>query len=363
MASRFVRFFRSSPLLSRSVAVFSASVGSGYLLYHLTIDKRIPIRMHAAQKVDSNRSSRFNFIAEVAELASPGVVLLETYKQRFGRTFRLGSGSGFLISPEGSMLTNAHVVSQSNQIRVRLQDGSTYDATIEAIDPVIDLALLKITSKSRGGKMFNYVQLGSSSDLRVGEWVVAIGSPMSLANTVTAGIVSTVGRASEELGLTVNMEYVQTDAAITVGNSGGPLVNLDGKVIGINTITSVPGFSFAIPIDRAKEFIICKQEGRQRRYFGVSVLSLNRSLTNELRLRIRDFPDVISGVLISQITEGSPAHRAGLNAGDIILEVNSKKITKGHEFVKFIQTSNSFCLKIQRGSTVFLIDVTIEAVL
>ena len=217
MTSRLLRLvFRATPQLRRIGAATIVSTGTAYLLYNGLLGRQVPIGVHAAEGATTPpKRNQFNFIAETAERASPSVVYIETYQRHFGRPIRVGSGSGFLITPNGSILTNAHVVSKSSDISVRLHDGSTYAGTIEAIDSLRDLALVRIEPKSN--ETFPHVVLGSSRDVRVGEWVVAIGSPMSLTNTVTAGIVSTVGRASEELGLgRRDVEYVQTDAAITV---------------------------------------------------------------------------------------------------------------------------------------------------
>ncbi|XP_067591091.1 serine protease HTRA3 isoform X2 [Pseudorca crassidens] len=203
---------------------------------------------------------KFNFIADVVEKIAPAVVHIELFLRHplFGRNVPLSSGSGFIMSEAGLIVTNAHVVSSTNtvsgrqQLKVQLQNGDTYEATIKDIDKKSDIATIKIHPK----KKLPALLLGHSADLRPGEFVVAIGSPFALQNTVTTGIVSTAQRDGRELGLRdSDMDYIQTDAIINYGNSGGPLVNLDGEVIGINTLKVAAGISFAIPSDRITRFL------------------------------------------------------------------------------------------------------------
>nr|XP_044623829.1 serine protease HTRA3 isoform X2 [Equus asinus] len=203
---------------------------------------------------------KFNFIADVVEKIAPAVVHIELFLRHplFGRNVPLSSGSGFIMSEAGLIVTNAHVVSSTNsvsgrqQLKVQLQNGDTYEATIQDIDKKSDIATIKIHPK----KKLPALLLGHSGDLRPGEFVVAIGSPFALQNTVTTGIVSTAQRDGKELGLRdSDMDYIQTDATINYGNSGGPLVNLDGEVIGINTLKVAAGISFAIPSDRITRFL------------------------------------------------------------------------------------------------------------
>ncbi|XP_065454461.1 serine protease HTRA2, mitochondrial isoform X3 [Chrysemys picta bellii] len=248
----------------------------------------------------------FNFIADVVEKTAPALVYIEILGRHpfSGREVPISNGSGFVVSPDGLIVTNAHVVANRRRLRVKLASGELYDAVVREVDQVADIATIKINPK----QPLPTLPLGRSSEVRQGEFVVAMGSPFALQNTITSGIVSSAQRGSQELGLAdSNMEYIQTDAAIDFGNSGGPLVNLDGEVIGVNTMKVTSGISFAIPSDRLREFL---QKGEQRksswfgstevkrRYIGIVMLTLTPSILAELKLRDSSFPDVSYGVLI-----------------------------------------------------------------
>lgn len=225
-----------------------------------------------------------------------------------------GKGSGFIISKEGYVLTNEHVVSGANKVTVSLPDGRKYDATVVGKDKVNDLAVLKIP-----GENLPVVELGDSSTLEPGQWVLAIGNPYGLKDTVTAGIISGLGRSLDGEG-----GFIQTDAAINPGNSGGPLVDLNGRVIGINTaiIQSAQGIGFAVPINTAKDVLdIMITEGYvPRSWLGVTLAELNKDLAAQLNV----MPG--RGVVVYEVYSNSPAQKAGLRAGDIILTIDGKEI-------------------------------------
>lgn len=244
------------------------------------------------------------------------------------REFRQRSlGSGFIIDKAGFVVTNNHVVEDADEIRVILKDGKEFDAEIVGRDPNTDLALIKIKSE----KDLPVLELGSSADLKVGQWVVAIGSPFGLEHTVTAGIVSAKGRV---IGSGPYDDFIQTDASINPGNSGGPLINLEGEVVGINTaiIAGGQGIGFAIPIDLARGVIEqLKQSGQVTRgWLGVAIQNLSRELADYYGAGDR------KGVLVTEVFPDDPADRAGIRSGDIILEVNGQRVETSRDLTRLI---------------------------
>jgi serine protease Do len=227
-------------------------------------------------------------------------------------------GSGFIISGDGFILTNNHVVENATEITVTLEEGDTYTATVIGTDPKTDLALIKIEA----GKTLPSVILGDSDDLEVGEWVIAIGNPFGLSETVTAGIVSAKGRV---IGSGPYDDFIQTDASINPGNSGGPLFNIEGEVVGINTaiINQGQGIGFAIPVNMAKDLLPQLKKGKVvRGWLGVVIQEITPELAESFGLPETD------GALISDIEPGSPADKAGLKKGDVILKFNGEVITE-----------------------------------
>lgn len=318
-------------------------------------------------KPDSPRY-KYNFIADVVEKSTPAVVYIEIVGRHpfSGREVPVSNGSGFIISSDGLIVTNAHVVANKRGVRVKLTNGDVYNATVQDVDPVADIATIKITSRNP----LPTLTLGRSSDVRQGEFVVAMGSPFSLRNTITSGIVSSAQRGSEELGLSKsNMDYIQTDAAIDFGNSGGPLINLDGEVIGINTMKVTAGISFAIPSDRLRLFLDQAQKKKsswfgesesKRRYIGVMMLTLTPSIIAELKLRDPSFPDVSHGILIHRVIMGSPAYRAGMLPGDVVVEINGVKVHTSEEIYQAVRNSNQITMVVQRGRELLRLEMTPE---
>lgn len=311
---------------------------------------------------------KYNFIADVVEKSTPAVVYIEIVgRQPFsGREVAVSNGSGFIISSDGLIVTNAHVVANKRGVRVKLTNGETYQATVQDVDPVADIATIKISAKNP----LPTLTLGRSSDVRQGEFVVAMGSPFALRNTITSGIVSSAHRGSKELGLSnSNMDYIQTDAAIDFGNSGGPLINLDGEVIGINTMKVTAGISFAIPADRLKLFLdqAAKRKSswlggseNKRRYIGVMMLTLTKSIIAELKMRDPMFPEVSHGILIHRVILGSPANRAGMLPGDIVLEINGTKVSTSEEIYQAVHSSDKITMVVQRGNDLLKLHMTPE---
>ena len=227
-------------------------------------------------------------------------------------------GSGFIISSDGYIFTNNHVVERADNIRIKLADGKEYDAEIKGQDANTDVALLKINPAASS---LPVVRIGNSDKLRVGDSVFAIGNPFGLEQTVTAGIVSAKGRV---IGSGPYDNFIQTDASINPGNSGGPLFSLDGDVVGINTaiVARGQGIGFAIPINTAKEMLEdLKTKGRVTRgWLGVAVQDVTREIAEGFKLKD------IRGALVSDVIKGEPAEKAGINPGDIIITVDGRKI-------------------------------------
>jgi len=232
---------------------------------------------------------------------------------------RTAQGSGFIISSDGYILTNNHVVDGAEKVEVELTDGRTFTAEIKGTEPESDVAVLQIDAND-----LPYLELANSDNLEVGEWVLAIGNPLGLSHTVTAGIVSAKGRAG--FGLADLENFIQTDAAINFGNSGGPLINLDGKVVGMNTAiagsTGNIGIGFAIPINMARYAYeqIVESGTVERGLLGVKPQNLDPD--NAEIFGLKD----TKGVLIPQVYEGSAADKAGLTHNDVILEVNGQPV-------------------------------------
>ena len=239
----------------------------------------------------------------------------EKYKQT-------GLGSGFIISKEGYILTNHHVVGEADKIVVTLKDGREFEAKVIGSDPKSDVALIQI----KGAKDLPVLPLGDSESLEIGEWVMAVGNPFGLSQTLTVGVVSAKGRTS--VGITDYEDFIQTDAAINPGNSGGPLINMRGEAIGINSAIfsksgGYMGIGFAIPINMVKmikEQLIAHGKV-DRGYLGIGIQDLSRELLESFGLDADT-----EGVLISQVYEDSPAEKHGLKRGDVLIQMNGRPV-------------------------------------
>jgi serine protease Do len=343
------------------------------------------------EKTNSNEqisNSRQNGITKAVASVSPAVVGINVievreyqnpwgqmfgndpfFRQFFGdQTYRQevkGLGSGFIISDDGYILTNDHVAGNATKIEVILTNGEKYNAKLVGTDLVSDIALLKIE-----GKNFPFAKLGNSSEIIIGEWVIALGNPFGLFEisdkpTVTVGVISAIDMNLRAEQGRYYRGMIQTDAAINSGNSGGPLVNSLGEVIGINSVIFTPnqgniGLGFAIPINRVKTIMNeLKKSGKIERNFwtGLDVQNIDRHIARYFKL------DKTDGVIVTDVKPRSPADRAGFEVGDVISEVNGDKISD-EESIKsvfsYAQAGQIMHIKIYREKKYFDIDLKLE---
>lgn len=348
--------------------VAGASFLAGAIFFALTFgfmqksSAEVPQIKQTEAHADTAKTERLNF-APLVKKVKPTVVkvvsesIRESRRSVFGDDFFdrflrsprrnekvSGVGSGFIISKDGFIITNNHVVKGAIKVTITTFDEKKYVAKIIGTDPKTDLALLKIT-----GKDHPFISLGDSDAIEIGEWVLAIGNPLGQDLTVTAGIISAKGR---RLGATAYEDYLQTDASINRGNSGGPLINTIGKVVGINSVIIAPsggnvGIGFAIPSNMAKKVIgDIKSKGRViRGWLGVSIRELNKDEAKQF-----DYP--MAGLLISQVDENSPAQKAGLKRNDFIIKMNNGRIKSGSDLrlkIANLNPGDVVSLTIYRG--------------
>jgi len=263
-------------------------------------------------------------VVTAAERVSPAVVKIEVAQRvntRRGERETHGGGSGFIFAPDGLILTNSHVVHGASRVEVSLNDGRHFPATIIGDDPATDLAVIRID-----GSGLIAAPLGNSQHLRVGQLVIAIGNPYGFQYTVTAGVVSALGRSLRSQSGRLIDDVIQTDAALNPGNSGGPLVTSDGRVVGVNTATIMmaQGLCFAIGINTA-QFVASRllRDGRVRRSY-IGVIAQNVPLNRRI-VRFHDLPEQ-TGVMVNSVESNSPAQHAGVRDGDIMVALNGKPI-------------------------------------
>lgn len=275
-----------------------------------------------------------------------------------------GQGSGFITDKGGIILTNAHVVSKADKVTVTLKDGREFAGQVTGTDEVTDLAVVKIDPE---GQELPVAPLGSSSELRVGDWAIAVGNPVGLNNTVTLGIISTLSRSSAQVGIPdKRVDFLQTDAAINPGNSGGPLLNEQGEVIGINTAIrpDANGIGFAIPIDKAKSLkdILAAGQRVPHPYIGVQMLTLTPEIAQENNQNPNSyfFVPEIEGVLVVRVMQNTPAEKAGIRRGDVIVSVDGQKITDASQLQSLVENSQinqNLQFKVQRGDRTIQLSV------
>jgi serine protease Do len=326
----------------------------------------------ATSAAQADQARRRNEVVEVVQKVSPAVVyigteqeaaspfrgrrsLLEEFFDGSGRRERVqGLGSGVIIDPGGTIVTNDHVIRGASAIHVVLADGRELEAEVIGSDAANDLAVLKVSSK----QPLPAAKLGTSSDLMIGETVVAIGSPFGLSKTVTSGVLSATGRTFKADGRTYN-DFLQTDAAINPGNSGGPLLNVDGDIIGINTaiFASAQGIGFAIPADKVRRIVEeLTRFGKVRpAWVGIETQNLPPPYAAQLGW------DKTYGALVSEVEPGSPADKAGVRRGDVLAEMGGSRIADAEDFdtrVRGYPARSGFPLVIFREGSARTLEVT-----
>ncbi len=332
------------------------------ILFTIIVMGLLTLPVMAKTNQNTTRMIPISF-AELAKQAKPAVVNIQTvkniegggrvFKHFFGQPFggnkdpledffapffnqqpqnrkESSLGSGFIISDDGYIVTNNHVIKNADQVKVILHDKTEYEASVIGTDPMTDLALIKIKAKN-----LKHLKFGSSHKTEVGSWVVAIGSPFGLEQTVTAGIVSAKGRI---IGSGPYDDFIQTDASINPGNSGGPLLNLQGEVIGINTaiVKSGQGIGFAIPSDLATGIIdqLTEQKTVSRGWMGVAMQNVTQELAEYYGIK------QTKGVYVAKVFEGDPADKAGIKIGDVIFFINDKPIESTRDLSMIIGSSS-----------------------
>jgi Do/DeqQ family serine protease len=260
-------------------------------------------------------------------------------------------GSGFIISPDGYIVTNDHVIRNADEINVKLYDKRTFKAKVVGRDPKTDIAVIKINADN-----LKYLKLGDSNKIKIGQWAIAVGNPFGLNGTLTVGVISATGRSN--LGIETYEDFIQTDASINPGNSGGPLLNIYGEVIGINTaiVASGQGIGFAIPASMAKNIVdqIINKGTIERSWLGVGIQKLTPELAESMGIK------KVEGILVNRVYENSPAERAGIKEGDVILECNGTKLEAPSDLQKIVISvpiGSTLTLKILRENKIITVTV------
>ena len=370
-----------------------ASCSFGYLAAKEQLPANIaPATAQIANSGNVLAGVNTNFITQVVDKVGPAVVRINAsttvvarpsgeddfedpfFKRFFGdrmpqrgrsadREVKQGTGSGFIINNNGQIITNAHVVAGATKVTVTLKDGRTIAGKVKGIDRVTDVAVIEIDQKN-----LPTIQIGNSERIKPGEWAIAIGNPLGLDNTVTAGIISATGRTSAEIGAAdKRVNYIQTDAAINPGNSGGPLLNAMGQAIGMNTaiLRGTQGLGFAIPINTAIRIAnqLIATGKVEHPFLGIQMINLTPQLKEEINsdptanLKI----DVDKGTLIARVVKSSPAANAGMKSGDIIQTVNGKTVQNSNEVQQVVETTkigSSVKIQVRRNGQTVNLNVT-----
>ncbi len=350
-----------SPKLFRQIITHSATLVVGVLLTIGTVKALRLFSTSSAQNTQNPQNPALaqssipvpitadSFVASAVATTGPAVVRIDT-EQIVNRSINpffaspelvTGQGSGFITDSNGIILTNAHVVKNTNQVKVTLKDGRVFSGIVKGYDELTDLAVVKIEPDEKG---LPVAPLGDSDQVQVGDWAIAVGNPVGLNNTVTLGIISTIDRSSAQVGAPdKRLDFLQTDAAINPGNSGGPLLNAKGEVIGINTAIrpDAMGIGFAIPINVAKRIKDYLAQGQSvpHPYIGISMttftpemaLSFNQNPKNKTQL-----PE-INGIFVARVLPNTPAKKAGMKEGDVIIKVNNANVTTAEELQSLVE--------------------------
>lgn len=309
--------------------------------------------VHIKTEIISKGNSYYDFFGSLLEQLYGGQMQLPD-------NVSVGYGSGVVISPDGYIVTNNHVVEGANKIEVTFNNKHKKNATIIGTDPSTDLALIKVDDGD-----YEYITFADSDKVKVGEWVLAVGNPFNLASTVTAGIVSAKARNINILGDRSAIEsFIQTDAAINPGNSGGALVNMDGELIGINAAIasrtgSYEGYSFAIPSNIVKKVVedFLQYGSLQRAYLGVSIVEITEELASEKGI------EEMSGVYIMNVDKNGGANAAGIKEGDILLSVNDMNVNSNSQLIGVIsqyRPGDKVMVKLQRKGEMLIKEVTLK---
>ena len=357
-----------APKFSLPQTLTLASVFVAGAAFSLPVTQLLPTIAQPQQSIaqlPATQGIPSNFIATAVEKTGPAVVRIDSggtrLGRRRGRRGQRGVGSGFIIDSNGTLLTNAHVVDGTSRVRVTLSDGRSFNGQVLGRDKLTDLAVVKISANNLPS-----VQLGNSDSLKPGEWAIAIGNPLGLDNSVTAGIISGTGRSSGLVGTPdKRLRFIQTDAAINPGNSGGPLLNQRGEVIGINTaiIGRAQGLGFAIPINRARNIAnqLIAGEQVQHPYLGISMATLTPSVVEDLTQEVNLRVTANQGVLILNVASNSPAARAGLRTGDVIQQIDGRRVTTADQLQQQVEKTSvggNVGLEVNRNGRNLNINVT-----
>ena len=324
-----------------------------------------------------------NFIATAVEEVGPAVVRINAtrkvtnqipealdnplFRRFFGdeqpipdERVERGTGSGFILSADGHLLTNAHVVADTDTVQVTLKDGRSFEGKVVGVDTVTDVAAVKIKAQN-----LPQVRIGNSNNLIPGEWAIAIGNPLGLDNTVTIGIISATDRSSAQVGVPdKRVTFIQTDAAINPGNSGGPLLNAQGEVIGVNTAirSDAQGLGFAIPIQTAARVAnqLFTKGSVDHPFLGIKMVDLTSATKDQINQETNLNVKQNSGVLIVEVLRQSPSAQAGLKEGDVIQKINNTPVKKSSEVQQYVEATTlgtTLAMEVKRNGKTQVVQV------